>query len=363
MASYLADVSPNPRSALLDESGLSATRGQQLAFEVDVPQNASQFAVSISGGTGDADLYVRVGDDATLQAWDCRPYRSGNEESCPVEGASGERVFILLNAYTDFTGVRLVAEADVVDTTVPPVNDDPGGDDGNTGNSGNSDDVVCDFQRPVKSFKFETSTHTNALEELYADHRTTFYCGCAYSSNKTIQSGCGYKKPSGGTDKQNWEHLVAAFRMNRDRPCRNQCSNKSPRDCCRAVDAEFRQMEGDLHHLVPAEVNINSVRSSHDFGIVAGEAREFGTCDFEDDGDFAEPAPHLRGNIARIFFYYESVYGMTLTSQERTTMTQWNLDDPVDEDELDRNDRIEAIQGNRNPYVDAGLDGATCGNE
>ena len=34
------------------------------------------------------------------------------------------------------------------------------------------------------------------------------------------------------------------------------------------------------------------------------------------------------------------------------TLYQWHLDDPVDSEELDRNDKVETHQGNRNPYVD-----------
>ena len=34
------------------------------------------------------------------------------------------------------------------------------------------------------------------------------------------------------------------------------------------------------------------------------------------------------------------------------TLLQWSQDDPVDAWEMQRNDRTEAAQGNRNPYID-----------
>ena len=54
-------------------------------------------------GTGDADLYVRVGAEPTLTEYDCRPYGGDANESCAVAGPG--RVFIAVNGFTasDFT--------------------------------------------------------------------------------------------------------------------------------------------------------------------------------------------------------------------------------------------------------------------
>jgi hypothetical protein len=49
-------------------------------------------------GSGDADLYVKVGSQPTLNSYDCRPYRNGSSESCEVNGPG--QIFVSVNGYT-----------------------------------------------------------------------------------------------------------------------------------------------------------------------------------------------------------------------------------------------------------------------
>ncbi|WP_409933233.1 PPC domain-containing protein [Vibrio jasicida] len=62
--------------------------------------------VTISSGSGDADLYVRSGAQPTTSSYDCRPSLSGNNESCSAAMA-GEDLYIMLRAYYSFSGVTL----------------------------------------------------------------------------------------------------------------------------------------------------------------------------------------------------------------------------------------------------------------
>lgn len=89
------------------KTGLSAAQGQWLNYTYDVPAGVSSITTSISGGTGDADLYTRKGVAPTTSAYDCRPYRSGNSESCTTTVTSGDVVHIGLRAYSAFSGVTL----------------------------------------------------------------------------------------------------------------------------------------------------------------------------------------------------------------------------------------------------------------
>ncbi|MET1254625.1 PPC domain-containing protein [Aliikangiella maris] len=92
---------------------IEGKKDQQLLYQIDLTQSHSYLTVELSGGTGDADFYVKTGE---FQAWpttsdyNCRPYKSGNEESCYFENASGMEYFVMLKAYQAFEGVTLMAK-------------------------------------------------------------------------------------------------------------------------------------------------------------------------------------------------------------------------------------------------------------
>lgn len=76
-------------------------------YTMIVPAGATNLKFTISGGTGDADLYVKFGSAPTTTSYDCRPYVAGNSESCPIATAQAGTYYVMLNAYASFTGVTL----------------------------------------------------------------------------------------------------------------------------------------------------------------------------------------------------------------------------------------------------------------
>lgn len=106
----------------------------------------------------------------------------------------------------------------------------------------------------------------------------------------------------------------------------------------------------DLHHLFPTDSKANGIRGSLPFGMVssANWADGGSKC----DGDKFEIRPSHRGNAARAKFYFAMRYGKTINNDEEKTLREWNVSDPVDEAEKTRNNGIENIQHNRNPFVD-----------
>jgi hypothetical protein len=63
--------------------------------------------VNISGGTGDADLYIRYGAQPTTSNWDYRPYLNGNNESVIVNDPQTGIWHISVRAYSATSGVTL----------------------------------------------------------------------------------------------------------------------------------------------------------------------------------------------------------------------------------------------------------------
>ena len=109
-ATVATNAAPEPEPAgYLELSNLSAAQGNWLYYQVTPAANATSVQVTISGGSGDADLYVRWGSQPTTSTYNCRPYVNGNNETCDVPVGSGA-LHIGIRAYTSFSGVSLSAE-------------------------------------------------------------------------------------------------------------------------------------------------------------------------------------------------------------------------------------------------------------
>jgi hypothetical protein len=84
----------------LSERG-SLSRGQEQRYETPVlAPGRYRFTIR---GTGDADLYVRVGIAPTTSLYDCRPYRSDANETCDVQLSSPNRLHVMVRGYTPST--------------------------------------------------------------------------------------------------------------------------------------------------------------------------------------------------------------------------------------------------------------------
>ncbi len=126
------------------------------------------------------------------------------------------------------------------------------------------------------------------------------------------------------------------------------------RDLCRRYSDQFNQIEADLHNMYPARRTLNYERGSLSFGMVAGEERKYGEYDFEVDlqNRVIEPTLESRGNIARAMFYMADAYGMKIFKRQRRLLISWNEQDPPSKREIQRNQLIEQLQGNRNHFID-----------
>ena len=160
---------------------------------------------------------------------------------------------------------------------------------------------------------------------------------------------------------------------------------------------ESSPMYSDLVHLVPTDGKVNGMRGNQPFGEVstASYTHSFGQRT-DGNGDVYqlagesklgtakningvtapsvkvfEPDDQYKGDFARIYFYFATRYqgqgtstdngkymfstnsnNHYMTAYSLALMRKWHEQDPVSQKEIDRNDAIQSIQGNRNPYVD-----------
>lgn len=98
-----------PTTTLLSKTSLSGASGSFQHFAITVPSGASTLTVNQSGGTGDADLYVRQGSQPTTTTYTCRPYLSGNAETCTINNPAAGTWYVSVRGYSSYSGVALTA--------------------------------------------------------------------------------------------------------------------------------------------------------------------------------------------------------------------------------------------------------------
>ncbi len=103
------------------KTGVAAATGATVDYTLVVPAGASALKFVMAGGTGDADMYVKFGSAPTDTVYDCRPYASGNAETCTIATAQAGTYYVRLKAYAAFSGVSLTASYSTTGTTPGPV--------------------------------------------------------------------------------------------------------------------------------------------------------------------------------------------------------------------------------------------------
>jgi len=96
------------------------TVGSSVNYTLVVPAGATNLKFVMSGGTGDADMYVKFGSAPTDTVYDCRPYVSGNAETCTIATAQAGTYYVNLKAYSSFTGVSLTGSYSTGSTNTAP---------------------------------------------------------------------------------------------------------------------------------------------------------------------------------------------------------------------------------------------------
>lgn len=135
-------------------------------------------------------------------------------------------------------------------------------------------------------------------------------------------------------------------------------------------------MYSDLVHLVPTDGYVNNYRGNYAFGIVGSASwtsqngSKLGSRSAQmttwgcTESTVFEPIDAFKGDFARIYFYMCTRYWGTteggpmtssnfrLLSWAQTMLKLWHENDAVSSKETSRNNAIQSIQHNRNPFVD-----------
>ncbi len=129
--------------------------------------------------------------------------------------------------------------------------------------------------------------------------------------------------------------------------------------------------------VLPSDGFVNGMRSSYSFGEVKSVSKQskngyskLGSSLYGGPSTVFEPADEWKGDMARIYFYATTCYftdnwrrgdghyiftangNFGLTEYAYKLFLKWHFQDPVSDWEIQRNNGIYQINGNRNPYID-----------
>ena len=110
LAKGTADSTGNPTDKLqngVTKTGIAGTAKQQMFYTLDVPAGATDLSFKTSGGTGDADLFVKFGEKPSLSVQDCKSTSSGNTETCTITNVQTGTYHVMVEAWSAISGVNL----------------------------------------------------------------------------------------------------------------------------------------------------------------------------------------------------------------------------------------------------------------
>ncbi|MDQ0064779.1 endonuclease [Chryseobacterium lathyri] len=147
-------------------------------------------------------------------------------------------------------------------------------------------------------------------------------------------------------------------------------------------------MYSDLFYVIPTDAKINQLRSNYPYGIANNtiyytftNSSKIGNSAIPNwvyTGRVYEPIAEFKGDVARSLLYFAVRYEGKLGAfnfnndanpasdsnpldgtEERAfepsyiaMLLQWHAQDPVSQREIDRNNKVYAVQNNRNPFID-----------
>jgi len=107
----IKQVTLNPPPVALSNgvavTGIAANVGAQLPYTPAVPSGATNLRFDTTGGTGDADLYVKFGSPPTLSSFDCVSGGETATDSCVLPSATAGTWYVMVHAYSAISNVSL----------------------------------------------------------------------------------------------------------------------------------------------------------------------------------------------------------------------------------------------------------------
>ncbi|MCL1126980.1 endonuclease [Shewanella surugensis] len=337
---------------------VATSSGQPLSYTLNTAAG-SDLTIAITGGSGDADLYVKLGSAPTTSDYDCAPYLTGNNESCSFSTVSAGTYYINIVSFENFTDVTLSAN-------YTEDSDNAGG--GNT-----SFEDFDTYYADASNLTGETLK--SALNTIIDTHTSLSYSQVwdALETTDEDPDNSGNVILFYTQRSQNKASRVGGAGANNDQ---NDWNREHIWPKSHGFPSSGDDAYTDIHHLRPSDESVNSTRGNLDFDDSSSNSISEAPGTYYDTDSF-EPMDSLKGDVARMIFYMDVRYQGTDTSTtgvgdlqisnstgtatsssgngyigKLCTLLTWHNSDPVDSLEEARNNKVYVIQGNRNPFID-----------
>lgn len=171
----------------------------------------------------------------------------------------------------------------------------------------------------------EPSAPERLMGEVYQQGGETLYCQRNFDQDSRVRT----------------DYIYPERRMRDHFDCRVR------RLCLR--DEGYVAAVHDLHNLYFVRRSVEIERRGTRFGEIPGDPDE--NCGHRVAFQTFEPPDHAKGPVARAMLYMHVRHELPIIGSS-SMMLRWAREFPPTEEERMRNDRIETIQGNRNPFID-----------
>jgi deoxyribonuclease-1 len=165
------------------------------------------------------------------------------------------------------------------------------------------------------------------LEQVYPNGGSTLYCQEPFQLGDRILVTQIYDE----------RRLAQHFGCRSSRLCRN--------------NPQFTDIYQDRHALFPVTRLAELDRRRTLFGDLPDTTNKNAHCGYKQSFQVFEPPVNAKGDVARAMLYLHERYELPLLGTLEMYQ-RWSREDPVTDEERQRNNVIEKLQGNRNPFID-----------
>ncbi|HET9730331.1 MAG TPA: PPC domain-containing protein [Acidimicrobiia bacterium] len=129
-------VTPAPVPALRNGqflTNVSGAAGTDLFYALNVPASQTTIRFETLGGSGNVDVYAKLGSKPTTTSYDCRSIATGNTETCTISSTTPGTYYVLLHGTSIYSAVNVQGlyrstsnQPLAFNTAVPNIADDMG---------------------------------------------------------------------------------------------------------------------------------------------------------------------------------------------------------------------------------------------